>query len=218
MHELAWPGQQLLFSSSVTGTGTSSAQGFLPHPVHELAWSGQRLRSSSSVAFNSFATPRTAARPAPLCTVPTYKASFQDLNPTPAALGRVLCPEKRPTQGDRVACCAWDSPVPLWSCSGRLMAQPLGESSWRFISLLNKLQDRINRTIKGGGWALPDHTSLIPEVRRPLDHTCTESLPGDQRGGSCQGMFYPDASAVKPPCLRDVGTRGRILRQTKCGL
>ena len=79
--------------------------------MHELAWPGQRLRSSSSVAFDSFAAPGTVAHPATLCRVLTYRASFQDLNPTPAALGRVLCPEKRPTQVGRVACCAWDSPV-----------------------------------------------------------------------------------------------------------
>ena len=90
--------------------------------------------------FDSFETPWTVARPAPLCRAPTYRASFQDLNPTPAALRRVFCPEKRPTQGDRMACCAWDSPMPSVVLQWEADGPAPGESYWRFISLLTKLQ------------------------------------------------------------------------------
>ena len=163
------------------------AQVFSCPSVHELTWLGQPLRFSGSVTFDSFATPWTVVRPAPLCRVPTYRASFQDLNPTPAALGRVFCPEKRPTQGDLVAGCAWDSPMPSvvlqWEADGPAPGGRLLEIHFP----VDQTRDGNSRTTKGGGQALPDHTSLIPEVRRPPGPHVRRKAPWRPKGAHVKG-------------------------------
>ena len=91
---------------------------------------------------------------------------------------------------------------------------PAGKSNWGFIPCGLKLQDKNNRTIKRGGWALfRPHISFL-EVRRPPPPHRHRKSPRRAKGEElCQEIFYPDTFSVESILAkRCVCTHGKTLR------